>query len=242
MPQLGVPQDQTNVRFHETVTPHAPWTSLWECTCDGELSALAIVPDLQLHLVFELSGVLEVSPFLINPGIKPIRIDLPPGASLVGLAFPLWEALPLAAGETKCPRTVRLDADWIFYLYFELLEFRNSEVEANGSTPFEQFMPFASTHLRTDFSRHFLHRTHGVEDDTAWSGRHKRRMYQVILGLSPKQVQRVARFQRLLTELARSGMSTYEDFYDQAHGINEFLALASVTPGEYLRHYRRAPH
>ena len=142
MPQLGVPQDQINLRFHETVTPHAPWTSLWECTCDGALSALTIVPDLQLHVIFDLSGVLEVEPFLINPGIKPVRIDLPSEAILVGLTFPLWEARPLAAAEAKYPRTVHLDADWIFYLYFELLEYRNNGAEVSESTLFEQFMPF----------------------------------------------------------------------------------------------------
>lgn len=241
MPQLGVPQKQTNLRFHETVTPQAPWTSLWECSCGDALAALTIVPDLHLHVIFDLSGTLEVEPFLINPGIKPVKIDLPPEVILVGLTFPLWEARPLAptlaAAEAEYPHTVHLDADWIFYLYFELLEYRNSKAEGSNSTVFDQFMPFASSQLRNDFCSQFLHGADGTEDHTVWSDRHRRRMYQATLGLSPKQVQRVARFQRLLTELTSTGCATYDEFYDQAHGINEFRALATITPGEFLRHY-----
>ena len=130
--------------------------------------------------------------------------------------------------------------DWAIFLYFELLEARDRDELFGTSTIARSFEPFASDSLRRDFDAHFMHivETDDRGRSPALSDRHRRRVFQTAVGLSPKQVERIARFQRLLGELAAVGSSEFAGFYDQAHAIREFRALAGVTPGAYLSEYR----
>jgi AraC-like DNA-binding protein len=66
------------------------------------------------------------------------------------------------------------------------------------------------------------------------------RVFSEAVGLTPKRFARVQRFQRLLAAVRRgAGRSSWAEaalaagYFDQAHLIHEFRALAGATPSEY---------
>lgn len=76
--------------------------------------------------------------------------------------------------------------------------------------------------------------------DVGWSRRHLAQQFQRELGLSPKVVGRVVRFdraRRLLTARNRPGLATVAatcGYYDQAHLTRDFRELAGMTPTAWL--------
>jgi AraC-like DNA-binding protein len=68
------------------------------------------------------------------------------------------------------------------------------------------------------------------------SERHLRRVFRETVGVSPKAFARIARFHRALgagRQDARAGWASIAaaaGYYDQAHLIAEFRAIAGVTP------------
>ena len=83
-----------------------------------------------------------------------------------------------------------------------------------------------------------------VADDLGVSERHLRRVFVETVGLSPKTFARLARFHRALRaarEDARAGWATIAaaaGYYDQAHLIGDFRAIAGVTPRALLGELR----
>lgn len=77
--------------------------------------------------------------------------------------------------------------------------------------------------------------------EVGWSRRHLSERFRQELGLSPKQVARVARFERARVELFRTPQRGLADlaavcgYYDQAHLTAEWHALAGCTPGTWIR-------
>ncbi|HEX2076324.1 MAG TPA: helix-turn-helix domain-containing protein, partial [Longimicrobium sp.] len=90
-----------------------------------------------------------------------------------------------------------------------------------------------------------IERTRGrirVRELAAALGISERRLEQVFqrnVGLSPKQVCRIARFRSTVALLRREPERAWTDlaydggFYDQSHLVNEFQALAGLAPGEF---------
>lgn len=81
-----------------------------------------------------------------------------------------------------------------------------------------------------------------VRELAAALGIGERRLEQVFhrhVGLSPKQVARIARFRSTVGLLRREPHRAWTDlaydcgFYDQSHLVNEFRALAGLAPGEF---------
>jgi AraC-like DNA-binding protein len=79
-----------------------------------------------------------------------------------------------------------------------------------------------------------------VADDLGVSERHLRRVFRDAVGLSPKAFAKLARFHRAL-DAARSNrraswasIAAATGYYDQAHLIDEFRAIAGVTPRALL--------
>ncbi|WP_372670745.1 helix-turn-helix domain-containing protein [Amycolatopsis kentuckyensis] len=75
--------------------------------------------------------------------------------------------------------------------------------------------------------------------EVGWSRRHLGERFRAELGLAPKQVARVLRFERAgrllrqgCTDLA--GLAVECGYYDQAHLSNEWRALAGCTPGTWI--------
>lgn len=74
----------------------------------------------------------------------------------------------------------------------------------------------------------------------SFTDRTLRRRFRELIGQSPKTVQRLLRFQRIVEQLDTlrsvnwSALAIAEGLYDQAHLIREFREFAGLTPTEYL--------
>jgi AraC-like DNA-binding protein len=74
--------------------------------------------------------------------------------------------------------------------------------------------------------------------DVGWSRQHLARAFRVHVGVSPKQLARVARLQRAVASLQGGAGHGLADlalglgYFDQAHMTRDFRALAAVTPIE----------
>nr|BFE38284.1 AraC family transcriptional regulator [Actinomadura rugatobispora] len=82
--------------------------------------------------------------------------------------------------------------------------------------------------------------------EVGWSRRHLTHRFKEQVGLPPKVMARVLRFQRALDLLAGgdpgwAGVAARCGFYDQAHLNREFRALAGCTPTELLTQLRPQP-
>ena len=79
-----------------------------------------------------------------------------------------------------------------------------------------------------------------LADELGWSRRHFTARFGREVGLTPKQVGRLMRFERA-GALLRGGRRSLADvafeagYYDQAHLTNEWRALAGCTPSEWIR-------
>jgi AraC-like DNA-binding protein len=78
-----------------------------------------------------------------------------------------------------------------------------------------------------------------LADEVGWSRRHFTERFAREVGLGPKQVSRLIRFERG-TELLRARYSLADvaaaaGYYDQAHFSNEWRALAGCSPSEWIR-------
>jgi AraC-like DNA-binding protein len=88
---------------------------------------------------------------------------------------------------------------------------------------------------------------YAVAGELGVSERHLRRVFRETVGVSPKGFARIARFQRALgaarSEDGRAGwagIAAGAGYYDQAHLIAEFRAIAGVTPGLFVGEMRGA--
>jgi AraC-like DNA-binding protein len=79
-----------------------------------------------------------------------------------------------------------------------------------------------------------------VATDLGVSERHLRRVFRETVGVSPKAFARLARFRRALRAAREhdraswASIATVAGYYDQAHLIAEFRAIAGVTPRALL--------
>jgi AraC-like DNA-binding protein len=96
---------------------------------------------------------------------------------------------------------------------------------------------------------HALHRlteSHGtvpvgaLADEIGWSRRHLVARFQQQVGLPPKTLARIVRFEHLLGRLTTSGPVRWTQlaaecgYYDQAHMNRDFREFAGTTPTDYL--------
>jgi AraC-like DNA-binding protein len=94
---------------------------------------------------------------------------------------------------------------------------------------------------------HTLTATHGnipiaaLADEVGWSRRHLVNRFHAQVGLPPKTVARILRFEELLRRLptaARVADTALAcGYYDQAHMNRDFREFAGTTPGEYLARF-----
>jgi AraC-like DNA-binding protein len=79
-----------------------------------------------------------------------------------------------------------------------------------------------------------------VADDLGVSERHLRRMFRETVGVGPKAFAKLMRFHRALRVAREDGRASWASiaaaagYYDQAHLIAEFRAIAGVTPRALL--------
>jgi AraC-like DNA-binding protein len=85
-----------------------------------------------------------------------------------------------------------------------------------------------------------------VAADLGVSERHLRRVFREAVGVSPKAFTRLARFRRALRAAREDGQASWASiaaaagYYDQAHLIAEFRAIAGAPPRAFLRELRAA--
>ncbi|WP_437754343.1 helix-turn-helix domain-containing protein [Sorangium sp. So ce1389] len=101
----------------------------------------------------------------------------------------------------------------------------------------------AANKLRDDDSSH----VNAIADDLGVSERHLRRVFRDAVGVGPKAFAKLARFDRALRAAREddgAGWATIAaaaGYYDQAHLIAEFRAIAGATPRALLHELRAAP-
>lgn len=86
-----------------------------------------------------------------------------------------------------------------------------------------------------------------VAADLSVSERHLRRVFHDVIGVSPKAFAKLARFHRALRAAQTDRDANWANiaadagYYDQAHLIAEFHAIAGVTPRAFLAELAAAP-
>ncbi|HEY2514924.1 MAG TPA: AraC family transcriptional regulator [Polyangiaceae bacterium] len=90
-------------------------------------------------------------------------------------------------------------------------------------------------------------RVNAVAGDLGVSERHLRRAFHEAVGVSPKAFARLTRFRRALDAATSDRRASWASiaaavgYYDQAHLIAEFRAIAGLTPRALLGELRAAP-
>jgi methylphosphotriester-DNA--protein-cysteine methyltransferase len=80
-----------------------------------------------------------------------------------------------------------------------------------------------------------------LERRTGYSRRHLSSLFRTHVGLMPKELAGIFRFQKYYREWAAGRAfdsllpDLYEDYYDQAHFVKEFKKMTGYTPGRFGR-------
>jgi hypothetical protein len=242
--QLGTRREAAETSFRAVLSDQGlPYHSTWLlCQSTTNAGTFRFIPDLSIHLVFDLSGLLDIEPFIISTGTTLLDLPLPAGTRLLGMQFAVWEALPLSEGLHPDAPTyaVRFDLDWAHYLYFTLLDTYRANLPLT-ETPqiLSRFLHSIDRSLRKDFSKHFYRIANEPEDGAieGYSERHQRRLYQECTGISPVQFRRIARFQQTIQRILAERKLSWDGYYDQAHCTHEFKQLCGMTPANILKYY-----
>jgi AraC-like DNA-binding protein len=209
-------------RLLRWTVPTAPYQHAWELRSGNQPFAARLLPDLKIHLIFDLSGQFATEPLFLWLADHHLELTLPANLHWVALAFPGWEAsglqqsaLDLETFKHPAPQ-VALDG-WTEMLYFALLEDKNRNAPIDRALPW--FHDAMLEHLsdRPDpLARHL-------------SARQRRRLTQSHLALRPNVIERIERFRRAL-ETLHEPEPDLSGFADQAHFIRECRRFSSLTP------------
>jgi AraC-like DNA-binding protein len=89
---------------------------------------------------------------------------------------------------------------------------------------------------------------HRLSSDLGYSQKHCIELFKQRIGLSPKKYQRLLRFNKALSFLNSDQKPNYSDisylnnYYDQAHFINDFKYFTDLNPSQYIALEREYPH
>ena len=92
-----------------------------------------------------------------------------------------------------------------------------------------------------DFSVSFMSSVHGLttikelEKKTGYSKRYLDMLFKQHLGISPKTLATIQRFQHFYKKMENASVNIYELYYDQSHFIREFKRYTGLTPVQYTR-------
>jgi len=192
--------------------------------------------------------------WLSGPRTESIVIGPTPVVSLFGVRFRMWGAAPFlrVPVEAVADQVVDLEhlwGDWAGELHEQLLEVQ---------TPAERFALAEETLLRrwrdlTDecrvaaaaatrlFDCSGQRSVREVAAELGVGQRRLTRLFDRVVGLRPKQVQRVGRFQCAVRRVGRRTEVDWADvaqacgYHDQSHLVHEFTEFSRFSPTEYLR-------
>ena len=234
--------------------------SVYECVTDGPRVAVPR-PEVQLVARFDATargsvdlhvlGVRETAHRkLLRRGQRAVTARLQLGAQQAVLGVPA----PAVAG-----RIVALEALWgegATRRLLDRLAAASSMAEAATlleSAIAEQFRLAASQRGHSELAIEAADRlasanVTAVAADLGVSERHLRRVFREAVGVSPKAFAKLARFRRAI-RAARAqppanwaSIAALSGYYDQAHLIADFRAIAGVTPRALLVELRDAPY
>ena len=83
--------------------------------------------------------------------------------------------------------------------------------------------------------------------ETGLSKKHFSSLFKKYIGLSPKQYQRVIRFNEILLSIQQKEQVEWTQialscgYYDQAHFIKEFKLFCGINPSEFITNYKNYP-
>jgi hypothetical protein len=210
--------------FQRWKAPNAPYAFLWSLQTSQAMT-LRIIPDLHVHLIFDLNGAVSIEPMFLWAADRWLELSLPENTQWLGMAFSGWAASGLhqtfydslsEPWSYPAPR-VALDG-WAEALYFELLEAKNQQRAL--TSPLAWFHDAILTHLERQPS----------PDQRFLSERQRRRLYATRLALKPNLIERIQRFQRGLESLPTISL----EYADQAHWIRECRRFSGLTPKQLL--------
>ncbi len=191
--------------------------------------------------------------WISGPQSRYLVIDALRGASMIGVHFHPGGAaafLGLPAHEVA-DRVVEMDAIW----GLEAVELREVLLEApSAAAKFAALEAFLMNRWRPSAPlrnpvRYVLNRL--IEDPQAsaiadlarevgWSHKHLIEKFRCEVGLGPKRLCRILRFQQVLQCVERGGRIAWAEiavscgYFDQAHFIREFHAFSGLNPRRYL--------
>jgi AraC-like DNA-binding protein len=99
----------------------------------------------------------------------------------------------------------------------------------------------ANPNLILDFSVNFISSLHGLttikqlEKKTGYSKRYLDLLFKNQLGISPKTLATIQRFQYFYKSRASENTNIHELYYDQSHLIKEFKRYTGLTPMQYAK-------
>jgi len=251
---------QASAAHHDRIAPSASTASalsaLFTYDCDRDSPGVVIPrPELQLVVRFGPSSRngLDVHAFgarqrvhrkLIRRGQRSVTARLALGAPEAVLGVPASEmagrivALEDLWGDVAARRLcARLGEARDMAAAAGVLESAIAERVASGSgngngRPARAELALAAAERLTSGSGS----VYAVAAELGVSERHLRRVFRETVGVSPKGYARIARFQRALGAAREDGRAGWASiaaaagYYDQAHLIAEFRAIAGVTP------------
>lgn len=252
------------VSFHE-VAPRAPvapaLAGLFVVECDRDVAAVAI-PRAEVSIVVRL-GVsspdgLDVHAMGVAPQVKrktlrrgmrsvTARLRLGTCEAVLGVPAPALAgrivALEELWGEAAASRLLeRVAGAGDVHAAASLLERAVAERLVRGVRRSDRELAVAAAAEMLTTSN-----VGEVADELGVSERHLRRTFQETVGVGPKAFARLTRFERAVraargaAPVSWAAIAATAGYYDQAHLIAEFRAIAGVTPRALLRELRTGP-
>lgn len=119
------------------------------------------------------------------------------------------------------------------FLKYYLPEYEEKNREASGSSVIMLYT------LRSIIASGGNIKIQALAERAAYSVRHLNELFRTAYGLSPKEFERIVRFQNSLSIVERcsriSDAAIESGYYDQSHMLKEYKALLGISPNEYLR-------
>jgi AraC-like DNA-binding protein len=143
-------------------------------------------------------------------------------------AMPVWHSLTRTFAITLCPKNYRLHTA-------RILQFLDTII-CPLQPEFVLFKEAISSLYKTQGQM----RIEELASSSGLSRRHLERQFKQTIGLSPKRLARLIRFEAVRDQLLRDPLYSLNDlpfefgYTDQAHFIHDFKGLAAFTPGEFV--------
>lgn len=227
-------------------------------------AAQRLVPDGTVELIFnlgvtqrlyELDDASRFRPFkdywLSGPRRSSIIIGSPAPASMVGVHFRPFGAYAFLHEPMRefADRVLDLDSVWArdARRIRERLGYADTASERFQILTDELLARWKPDVRDEEIVRHVVGTIASPNMNCEWAcDRTLRRRFDELVGLSPKTMERVLRFQRIVQRIEQPGpinwsaIAQAEGLFDQSHLVREFRDFAGLTPTEYLG--RKGPY